>query len=511
MLKAVFFTLLMSISLVTSAAFATAPSCSSVFAQSPFKESNGKPIPEGKDLVIALKEQKESQKVSRFMMDDFKRQSEAFKKQNKGKVIELDFLCVGAGPQCAAASLVLGRTNAKSLVVEKTDYVAKTFAEKDFYINSVEASNISMHDFPGGFGSMANMTSSVYAHSSQLAAHIQAQQYVSGVPVLLGTRVVSVEKGPGSELLITTDNGITIRAKNLLLGTGLGEIGTKVKDVEYQKAFASFHAEATVEAGLKPIMSTDSFLVAIKQAREQKMGVQLPRDVILIGNGDGSRIAIEAYSDKNVKMPRGFKTHWVGNNFKTAQEYIESQGGWDRYLPKIVPQYEKNRIEGVPGYVEKVEQLANGRFRVTSKDKEGVVRTAEGDMIVDSTGYTSLNAELLRTLLQAPEMIDVLGPLKELNLTETVLARQYREANGSSVPVYALGPAAGLLAKESELTYSPNKNPVAIFNTAARTSQFISMLMGVEPLESKRGARDERPSVKSAKVIIAELKKAKIK
>jgi hypothetical protein len=516
MKKAILASFILPFLLGISTAFAEAPQCSSVFTDykgSPFKESEGQPIPKGAALKIALKEQREALKVSKFVMDALTRESNALKSENQGKTIELDVLCLGAGPQCASASLVLGKAGVRSLVLEKTEYVAKTFAEKDFYINSVEGKNVSMHDFPGGFGSLANLTSSLYAHSSQLATHIQSQQFASGVKVLLGTQALSVERvqfAGRTELLVTTDQGITIRTKNLLLGTGLGEIGTKVKDAAYQKAFAQYHAESVTEAGLQPIMSTDSFLVAVKKARLQKQGVHLPRDIILIGNGDGSRIAIEAYSDKNVIIPENFKTHWIGNNFKTAADYIESQGGWDRYLPKIVPQYEAGRITGLTGHVDKVEMLPDGRYRVTAKDsKTGEVGSVEGDMVIDSTGYTNKNNDLLANLLNSPELIDVLGPLRELHLSSTVLARQYKETGGAEVPVYAIGSAAGTLAAEWELVGSPNKNPVSIFNTAARTSQFVSQLVGAKSFTSVRGAREQRPSVKSAKTLIAELKKAR--
>ncbi|RLP98731.1 hypothetical protein EAD98_03745, partial [Micromonospora sp. CV4] len=65
---------------------------------------------------------------------------------------------------------------------------------------------------------------------------------------------------------------------------------------------------------------------------------------------------------------------------------------------------------------------------------------------------------------------------------------------------------AGMLAKDTELAGSPNKNPVAIFNTVARTSQFISQLIGTKPLESQRGVRTERPDTRSSQEIIKDLK-----
>lgn len=489
--------------------------CEAVFAELSTKETN--PFPQDiATLKKIAREQEEALKVSKFILSELTHDSTILKNRYAGKILELDVLCVGAGPQCAAASLVIGKTKLTSLVIEKTKYVAKTFAEKDFFINSVETETTSMHDFPGGFGSLAYLTSQTYAHSSQLATHIQSQQYVSGVPVLLETKVISSQKlviDGKTYIELVTDQGITIRAKNVLLGTGLGEIGTKVKDLEYQKSFADFHASRLTDtAALQPIMSTDAFLVSLKNSRLQKLGVNMPRDIILIGNGDGSRIAIEGLSDSHVKLPEGFKIKWIGNNFQTAQEYTQSQGGWDRYLYKIVPQYEQNRISGLSGYVEKVEVLENGRYLVTVKDsKNNVISQTEGDMIIDSTGYTNQNAKLLAGAVKSPELVDITGPLKELDLMDTVIARQYQEIGGDKLPVYAVGSAAGSLAKETELVESENKNSVAIFNTVARTSQFVAQLLGVTAPESVRGARTSRPAPKSAAEIIKDLKSGRQK
>ncbi|WP_231839178.1 hypothetical protein AB1A81_13035 [Bdellovibrio bacteriovorus] len=511
MSKTRFLSLLISLMLVVPAAQA-ALTCESVFAPSVWKESGGKPFPQDPaTLKRVAKEQKESLKVSEFLMQEMTRQSTALKKEFKGKTIELDVLCLGAGPQCAAASLVLGKTNLKSLVVEKTDLVAKTFAEKDFYINSIEAHRLSMHDFPGGVGSLSHLTSQTYAHSTQLATHIQSQQYVSKVPVMLETTVVAANKVlvDGKVMIeVVTDQGVTLRAKNVILGTGLGEVGTKVKDTSYQTAFAEYQKLHQAEpAVLRPIMSTDAFLVSLRESRLQKQGVHMPRDLIIIGNGDGSRIAIEGLLNPHVKTQEDFKIHWIGNTFRTAEEYIQSQNGWDRYVDMIVPQYQKNRVSGLPGHVEKVELLKNGRYLVTVRDaKNNIVSQAEGDMIIDSTGYTNLNGQLLSNVVKSPELVDVLGPLKELSLSETVLARQYADAGGEKLPIYAVGSAAGMLAKDTELAGSPNKNPVAIFNTVARTSQFISQLIGTKPLESQRGVRTERPDTRSSQEIIKDLK-----
>ncbi|HEY8272040.1 MAG TPA: hypothetical protein VIG33_14205, partial [Pseudobdellovibrionaceae bacterium] len=244
--------------------------CAMVFEQS--KDLARSPaFPQDPITLSRVRAEVENSKVaSDFFMSEFQKQSDSLKAKYKNKVLELDYLCIGAGPQCAAASLVLGGVKLRTLVLEKTDLVSKTFAEKDFFINSTESDGLSMHQFPNGVGDLADYTSQKYALSSQLAAHLQLQQFASNIPVLLETTMthVRVLKKEGKPLLeITTDQGIVITAKNLLLGTGLGEIGTKVSDQNYQAAFkANYQKHLTQPDAIQPMMSTDTFLSVVKKA-----------------------------------------------------------------------------------------------------------------------------------------------------------------------------------------------------------------------------------------------------
>lgn len=494
-------------------------SCASIFSSDLKLDNSARDLslspafPQDPATLQKVKSEIEDAKIaSLFFMSELRKESDSLKATYRDKVIELDYLCLGAGPQCAAASLVLGTTNKRSLVVEKTDLIAKTFAEKDFFINSTEGTNLTMHNFPGGVGSLADFTSQKYAHSLQLAAHIQAQQYASGVPVLLNTTVVDAkvltEKGI-STVEILTAQGLRIRTKNFIIGTGLGEIGTKVRDQNYKTAFAENQQNFLAQtAALFPIMSADALLTAIKNSSAKQQTLSLPKRLIVIGDGDGSRIAIEGLSSANVNLPERLKISWVGNNFSTPEEYLASRNGGDRYVHKIIPFYERAQISGTPGHVQSWKRQENGSMQLTVTDKDtGITQMVEGDMIIDATGYDNSVPFFLKNLGAKAELQDIVGSLPELNLTSTVLARQATAENGQKLPVYVIGSAAGGLGTAIELVNSPNKNPMAIFNTAPRTSKFTSDLLQIPEFTSLRGAKTERLPTRSAQEIIEAAKK----
>jgi hypothetical protein len=438
-----------------------------------------------------------AKRVSKILMKKMTLKSNFLKKLFKNNIVDLDFLCLGAGPQCASASLVLGRSNKTSLVVEKSNLIARNFAEKDFYINSIETDNLSMHEFPGGIGSLSDFTSQKYAHSSQLAAYIQAQQYFSKISVLLGVEVTSISKIEINGIVMTevkTNQKITFRVKNLIIGTGLGDVGTKIADPEYQKEFNSnYLLHLKYPKTFFPIMATDTFLTTVKNIKESGNVVPVKKDIIVIGDGDGSRIAVEGFASKNLIFPLDFNIAWIGNNISTAAEYVASRNGGDRYIHDIVPFYKAKRIRGVDGRATKVELIENGRVRVSVYNSETkATSVVEGDMIIDTTGAANKTADLLSEISKSIGYVDVRGKLPEMKLDSTVLARQVAIEGSQAMPIYVVGAGAGPLASDAELIDSKNKNPMAMFNTVGRTSSFTSQLIGQEPMDNVRGYRENR-------------------
>lgn len=455
----------------------------------------------------------ESMKVSDWVMTELRKKSFDFLNENsKKEIIDLDFLCLGAGPQCAAASLVLGHSKFSSLVVERSDYVAKTFAEKDFYINSSELDQLSMHQFPGGLGDLADYTSFEFAHSQQLATHIQVQQLISKVPVLFNTEVVEIKKVEDREaikFLFKTKNGLRFRVKNILVGSGLGDIATKVSDPNYRDFFSSqYELHIKQPKQLQLVMTTDTFLVTKKLMDGESRVMTLPRRIAVIGDGDGSKIVLESLLTKSVVLHPETEIIWVGNEYKDFSDFYRSTKGFTRYLQGIFPFYEKRMITGVKGYIQSWKKNSDGSFFMTAEDVvTKKVSDFTSDMIIDSTGYVSFVPTLKQWIGASQTLKDEVGELNELDLKSTVLARRMVDSvTSKELNVYLLGASAGNLASRAELMNSPNKNPVSIFNTVPRTSSFLSYLTQTSKFPSYRGKKSSRQKVISSYEMIERIK-----
>ncbi|HEY8270349.1 MAG TPA: hypothetical protein VIG33_05630, partial [Pseudobdellovibrionaceae bacterium] len=227
----------------------------------------------------------------------------------------------------------------------------------------------------------------------------------------------------------------------------------------------------------------------------------------MVGDGDGSRICVEGLNSPQVKLPEGFHITWIGNSLQTAEEYIASRDG-DRYIHKIVPFYQRGMIKGIPGHVQSWELRPDSKMHLTTTDKTtGKSFETVGDMVIDATGYQDTVSQILSSAGAQAKTADITGPLPELNLTTTLLGRQALAENGEALPIFMIGAAASALATREELAGSPNKNPIAIFNTVARTSMLMSQLTNTKPASSSRGLRPGRPPVQPAAKLIENAQK----
>lgn len=452
-------------------------------------------------------------KLSELIQSELRSQSRKLHAKIRRQNETFDVICLGAGPQCAAASLVLGRAKLKSLVVEKTDVVASNFAEKDFMINSSETDVLSMHNFPGGVLRFDQIMPQKYANSRQLAAYIQAQQYQSGVPVLFHTEIVGFrleKRGLESLVVLKTQRGEELFAKHLLIGTGLGQANTKVPSPEYRALFQHQIRKSSVEPqALQKIMSTETFMKALNLAPHRKTKIEMPKRLIVIGNGDGARITVEELLEPSVVLPQGFKIFWVGNPAKSAEEYVQSQKGWDRYLDKVVPHYQANRVVGIDGYAMEAKLLDDGSFKLRVENPTTKTSTeVEGDMVIDSTGYENVILKALAQDLGEVVLRDVKGSMPERNLPEVSIARQVT-LGSQDVPIYFIGASSGPLLNREQMTNLPNRNGVSIYNNVGLTSAFMSKLLGVPELSRDLGNKDGRSDVEPAESLFAKLKAAR--
>jgi hypothetical protein len=435
-------------------------------------------------------EEKNSAIISNSLMSEMRKVSDHLKVSLKTSNTEqnYDLVCVGAGAQCAAASLMAKELKLKALVIEKSNLVARNFAEKDFKINSTETDRTSMHPIFGSSFDLSQITSQRYASSAQLATKIQADQYTSNVPVLLNSSVSETHAMANGRVAVKLADGTLLSAQNVILATGLGRASTKVANPEYRKLFDEMARQHEAQpAQILPVMSTDAVLVAIKTMTSQKMGIHLPRDIVIVGNGDGSKIVLEALS--HLSLPSDTRIKWIGNDYQTAHDYLHSVEGWDRYVQMVVPHFEAGRLSGVDA---RVEAINYPDIKVKMKPNATATQaTISGHLIIDATGYENVNLEIIDSMAK---MIDVRGQVAA-NTNETVIGRQFT-ISGITVPIFAAGASAGFLATEAEMADLRNKNPVSIYNTARRTSALVRQIFDANPInEDNDGTRRQRLSV----------------
>ena len=435
-----------------------------------------------------------SKALSEKLMVEFTKRSNAIKSK---KSETYDFIIVGAGVQGATAALALKKSGKKALIIDKSNLVASNFASKEFMINSSETAEFSMHSFPSSSLRFDQFTSSKYASSLQLAAYIQSVIFSSKVPVLLGTEMTKLQHNADGTMSLTTQDGQILTAKHIIIGTGLGEASTKVPDLAYKGEFERFTTESAKDPeNLKSIMSTETFMKAFNRGIENKTTLELPQTVLLIGNGDGARITVEEMAESFVKRPKGFKIVWIGQDSKNSSQYVASQSGWDRYIEKVVPFFERKEIEAVSGYTQTIIKLPNGKFQMTVLDqKTSVTTVVEGDMIIDSTGYENRTLNLVKQTFADSALVDVKGNLKEKEMNQTSIAKQVQTKDGKTIPLYLVGPGAGPLATKAELETQKNRNPVSIYNNIPRTNELIYQLLGIESPARSNGEKLTRQNV----------------
>lgn len=453
-------------------------------------------------------EVKNAEELSSLIMNEIRTQSAKMKAKLRDKNSNeiFDIVIIGAGGQAAAASLVAQKSNQKVLVLERSNTIASNFADKDFLINSTESSTLSMHELPGGIA-FNLISSQKYANSTQLATYIQANQFKSGIPVLLETEVTGLQM-QNSIVEIRSRDGLSLRARKVLFATGMGDATTKISDPFYRSLFRHMVNKSELDhRSFFSVMTTESFLRTTRHKPSLEKKLVLPDSVILIGNGDGARIVVEEFLEAHLQMPSGFRIHWIGNEAKTAEQYAESQGRFDRYLERVVPHYRAGRITGVAGHAKSLSLNENGELVLAVLDaKTGISTTVRSKMIIDSTGYENSMMEMIKLQVPGSKMSDIRGNLPEMNLQNTILARQIRTADDQELPYYFLGISSGPIASMEEIQTTANRNPMSLMNNIPRTSQFVSQLLNVTPPPRHFGKKSTVLTVQPAKILFDQLR-----
>ncbi|MFN9069170.1 MAG: hypothetical protein ACK5V3_18245, partial [Bdellovibrionales bacterium] len=375
----------------------------------------------------------------------------------------------------------------------------------------VETNTMSMHDYPNSKIKFNHFSSTKYASSHQLAAFLQAQIFHSKADVLLKTEVLGLEIDPvtGISRLITSGS-LNLEAPVVLVATGLGVATTKIRDTQYAELYAQKAKEFETTAELNSVMSTETFMKLIERARLGDKKVVMPKSMALIGNGDGARIVVEELLDSRVKLPENFKIFWLGNEANTADEYIKSQLGWDRYIDRVVPFYKAGVIDALPGHVSSVIDIDGTlKIKLDQKDNQGNLLQQveiEAAMIVDSTGYDNVGKKLVDKSFPGSTLADVTGSIPFRQIDSAVLARQV-VINGQPTGTYLVGPAAGsdIVSKAELGSFSPRAS-VSIHLNIPKVYQLVKNLFEITREDGLvNGAKKETPPVMSSDEILKAL------
>lgn len=481
----ILFSFILAVSL-SNTSFAISNYCDSIFSKrAPVKSSHELSYidqatsHDRSEIATAKSESREAMRTIRHQSDKLMERFVGLK-----KIIELDVLCVGAGPACTAAAHSIPKNlRSKSLIIEGTNYVAKVFNNANFYINT-PAQYTLIPEAKSTFNSTFK-----YPHSAQLASYLQRSLIESGVPTLLKVSITSIRlvtdaKGRVVATLLTTDKGLTFKVKQVLFGTGLGEGATKVQDPIYQELFnQNQELIKNNPTEFQKIMHSDAFLMTLKSKEnsltDDGIAKSLPSSIVLLGNGDGARITLEGIVQLSHFLPKNFKITWVGGDYKSAEDYLKSQSSFDRYTRLIPDLYNRNLIIGHEGRSSGVSISENGSVSVSIAKKSGelskIIVENKDTVIIDATGY-SQKIKVLETLPGETELKTVYATKaqhSELFDQQPMAIAKQVYIKGVSIPVHIIGAATGGLATPTETNGKVVKNPVAVENNVWRIRELL--------------------------------------
>ncbi|HXH31956.1 MAG TPA: hypothetical protein VNJ01_14195 [Bacteriovoracaceae bacterium] len=441
--------------------------------------------------------------VSQAMLDEMKSSSDDLKqvlekKPKDAKPETYDYVYIGAGihngivKKSFQDSMGDGIADVKVLTLEATDNISVFGRSGDSFrgntLESSEAGNpntaLSRDDLvadsknyqaDGGI-QVADVVKDMVPVADQLQAPAVTNHWLSKSDYLFETPVQSVKEINGPQGLtyeVKMKDGRTVIAKNVVMGTGLGQERLPTKDarsIEFIKR----------DKGSKDqrVFFVEDLLEGIskkKKAGEDFMGQFNGSRVIVIGGGHGGAIGIEAIeglgpkslyteADKN-KKPDSYL--WVNLDAKTGDDFKKIIGGGDRYFG-LAPLIDAGKIRSNQYYVGEILPLNNGKgVKVSFIDKatgkpvlnaKGKIKYEIGDYVVYATGYDSPTNTMLSSYANDKGKV-TFDPV-EGNITPNdpriksdapvIIANQVRAADGKGRNIYVAGPSAGKIISPTD-------------------------------------------------------------
>lgn len=329
-----------------------------------------------------------------------------------------DAIAVGAGPNTgvAVAAIKEANPNLNVLVIESTENLGTFHRVKAFDINSAEWIGNSGNNFPTSPVQLRdfNINNASFPTAEELGHVTQATFDVAQPDMIFNNAVTkwSKEPTPGAwpaKYKVETSKGHVIYTRSGIITPGLGTPVNRLRDAPSIKLVSTYEEQAKAISLAKDAKYVPRFqdveTYIANAAKDQKRGRQAVgrykgKKTLVVGDGDGGSIGVEAATGLNKQLnPKGIKTDvevvWMGQPAKTGTEFSSkmSQGKNFRY-GRIGEAIDDGRVKTVNGYLQRVEEFVNKsgetQFKAfyTAKTGEAIADPVIVDNVVFATGYT---------------------------------------------------------------------------------------------------------------------------
>jgi hypothetical protein len=458
---------------------------------------------------------------------------------NKQELI-YDIVMIGGGVHAAIFNATFLKKNpqAKVLVIDKSPIIASHFKSNAYRINSPV-------NFPvGQTNTFANAPIQLedfiwfkkddpfngYPYAKALWNEIVLANFASGADFLLGTEIIQIKENntKNSKYSISTNNFGEIKAKKIVISTGLGEPNFSQGPPAFIKEQRELAKQCEYEDCLPQVMTFDD-LLAIDAAwsLQNRKGMQFAsvvdvldnKQVALIGGGDSSFVVLEYLYLTTVERlekvakktydENGMPVYEIAQRLSPSPEFLTWVGAFfsdkDEFYKlvtekKIKARYNNVVMGTVMDYHDIFQRYFNKNDRLERVDPQGehitislVNKTNNHesiqeniDYVIVATGYDNSRAlkNVINSMLNKQDATkdwQELFPFIDVDGKRT--ARRL-ELNGVFKDIYLIGTAAGVggpiansqLATPKDIEASITKNPASINVLGPYSERFAQWL-----------------------------------
>jgi hypothetical protein len=477
----------------------------------------------GRDLLLSVARYPEQLPLLRqSVLSDLRKKSQKIAARIEGlnngsfsSELYFDHLIIGAGPQAGILTNSISNNNPslKGLVIESSDNIATNFAVDFFRINSTSRPDIAglpagpgvgnLNRLLGGPVQVPDISAAKYPSGRAIADATLLNFAAQGNDILFKHKVVRVsrrqlQQGPEAlyEVTLLREDGklVKVFTNHIFNTTGLGEENfdflsaeAKVLFKESSDSIPAGFLYDNIERDLPSVLSFNQ-LRQIATSNATPFRPFAGKEVMVIGDGDSGRVAIEwlireapedFYGEDVTQAGIVKKIVWAGVKQENCVDYITQNRV--RYSA-IAANFKNQTLDPVNGKVNTFRKLPNGRIQVTINLRNGGTVEKEVDRVIFATGYKSNSNNVYADFIEesgtnignspAIEGSDLLKPVSG-NIGNEILpiAKQLTLPN-KTVPenIWWAGPVVSEIVP-SNATAGVPQNKVSIFNNGPRVSE----------------------------------------